>query len=47
LYAADGEWYADCIDGRRLRIVRLAMNGELVPPAGAPPALAHQPLALG
>ena len=47
LYAADGEWYADCVDGRRLRIVRLAINGELVPPAGAPPALAHQPLALG
>lgn len=47
LYAADGEWYADCVDGRRLRIVRLAMNGEPLPPDGAPPALAHQPLALG
>jgi methionyl-tRNA formyltransferase len=47
LYAADGEWYADCVDGRRLRIVRLAMNGEPVPPDGAPPALARQPLALG
>jgi methionyl-tRNA formyltransferase len=46
LYAADGAWYADCVDGRRLRIVRLAMNGEPVPPAGVPPALAHQPLAL-
>jgi methionyl-tRNA formyltransferase len=46
LYAADGEWFADCVDGRRLRIVRLAMNGEPVMPAGAPPALAHQPLAL-
>ena len=46
LYAADGEWYADCVDGRRLRIVRLAMNGEPVTPDGAPPALAHQPLAL-
>jgi methionyl-tRNA formyltransferase len=47
LYAADGQWYADCIDGRRLRIVRLAINGEPVPPDSAPPALAHQPLALG
>ncbi|HEY4444985.1 MAG TPA: formyltransferase [Steroidobacteraceae bacterium] len=47
LYTADGEWYADCVDGRRLRIVRLAMNGEPVPPDGAPPALARQPLALG
>jgi methionyl-tRNA formyltransferase len=46
LYAADGEWYADCADGRRLRIVRLAMNGEPVTPDSAPPALARQPLAL-
>ena len=46
LYAADGEWYADCVDGRRLRIVRLAMNGEPVPPDSPPPPLAHQPLAL-
>jgi methionyl-tRNA formyltransferase len=46
LYAADGEWYADCVDGRRLRILRLAMNGEPVPPNDAPPPLAHQPLAL-
>jgi methionyl-tRNA formyltransferase len=46
LYAADGQWYADCADGRRLRIVRLAMNGEPVTPDGAPPALARQPLAL-
>ena len=46
LYAADGKWYADCIDGRRLWIVRLALNGEPVPPDSAPPALAHQPLAL-
>jgi len=46
LYAADGAWYADCVDGRRLRIVRLAMNGEPLTPAGAPPALGLQPLAL-
>jgi methionyl-tRNA formyltransferase len=46
LYSADGKWYADCIDGRRLRIVQLTMNGEPVTPAGAPPALSHQPLAL-
>jgi methionyl-tRNA formyltransferase len=46
LYAEDGEWYADCADGRRLRIVRLAVNGEPVTPGGAPPALARQPLAL-
>jgi methionyl-tRNA formyltransferase len=46
LYAVDGAWYADCIDGRRLRIVRLAMNGEPVTPAGVPPALGSTPLAL-
>ncbi len=46
LYAADGEWYADCVDGRRLRIVRLEMNGEPVRPDSPPPPLAHQPLAL-
>jgi methionyl-tRNA formyltransferase len=46
LYAADGEWYADCVDGRRLRIVRLTMNGEPVRPDNALPPLAHQPLAL-
>jgi len=46
LYAADGEWYVDCADGRRLRIVRLAMNGEPVTPEHPPPVLARQPLAL-
>jgi methionyl-tRNA formyltransferase len=46
LYAEDGEWFADCIDGRRLKILQLAMNGEAVKAAGAPPALRHQPLAL-
>jgi methionyl-tRNA formyltransferase len=47
LYAEDGAWYADCVDGRRLRILRLAINGEPVTPDGAPPELAHQPLTLG
>jgi methionyl-tRNA formyltransferase len=46
LYAADGEWYADCVDGRRL-LVRLAIDGVPVTPERAPPALASQPLALG
>jgi methionyl-tRNA formyltransferase len=46
LYAADGQWYADCADGRRLWIVRLAINGEPVTADSAPPALARQPLAL-
>jgi len=46
LYASHGTWYADCTDGRRLRIVRLAIDGEPVMPGSAPPALAHGPLAL-
>ena len=46
LYASDGEWYADCVDGRRLKIVRLAIGGEPVTPDRAPPALVHQPLGL-
>ena len=46
LYAADGEWYADCVDGRRLKILRLAIGGEPVTPERAPPALARQPVRL-
>ncbi len=46
LYADGGEWFADCVDGRRLRILRLAIDGKPVSPDGAPPALAQQPLAL-
>jgi methionyl-tRNA formyltransferase len=46
LYFADGHWYADCVDGRRLRITQLAMNGVPMTPHNASPALAHQPLAL-
>jgi methionyl-tRNA formyltransferase len=44
LYADGGEWFADCVDGRRLRILRLAIGGEIVTPDAAPPALAQQPL---
>jgi methionyl-tRNA formyltransferase len=46
LYAEDDGWYADCVDGRRLKILKLAMNGEPLMPAAAPPALSQQPLAL-
>jgi methionyl-tRNA formyltransferase len=47
LYAADGGWFADCADGRRLRITRLALGAEPLLPERAPPALAQQPLHLG
>ena len=46
LYASDGQWYADCADGRRLRLVQIAIDGAAVAPGAAPPALAEQPLAL-
>jgi methionyl-tRNA formyltransferase len=46
LYAAGGEWYADCADGRRLKIVQLTANGEPVAHNSVPGALSDQPLAL-
>ncbi len=46
LYASDGHWYADCVDGRRLKILRLAIEGGPVTPEDAPPALQPQPLML-
>jgi methionyl-tRNA formyltransferase len=47
LYTADGTWYADCADGRRLKILQLAVNGASVAHNSVPSALAQQPLALG
>lgn len=46
LYAAEGEWFADCADGVRLKIVQLAVDGQRIVPAAAPPSLAAQPLSL-
>jgi len=46
LYGAKGVWYADCADGRRLKILRLSAAGEPVSADAAPPALSRQPLAL-
>ena len=46
LYASEGAWYADCADGRRLKILQLTVNGEPLAHNTVPPALAHQPLAL-
>jgi methionyl-tRNA formyltransferase len=47
LYSSDGAWYADCIDGRRLKILQLTADGEPVAHNSVPPALSNQPLALG
>ncbi len=46
LYAEGDVWYADCVDGRRLKILRLAMDHRDVGPRAAPAALSDQPLAL-
>ncbi len=46
LYAEGGEWYADCVDGRRLKISKLAAGDRPVAPNAAPAALSNQPLAL-
>jgi methionyl-tRNA formyltransferase len=46
LYASDGDWYADCVDGKRLKILQLTVNGEPVAHNTVPAALSHQPLAL-
>ena len=46
LYADGGDWYADCTDGRRLKIPKLAIGGRPIAPNAAPAALSNQPLAL-
>ncbi len=46
LYREEGVWYADCCDGRRLKILQLAVNGVPLAHNSVPPALAQQPLAL-
>jgi methionyl-tRNA formyltransferase len=46
LYAAEGSWYADCVDGRRLRIVQLTIDDRLVAPTAPPRVLSNQPLVL-
>ena len=46
LYAADGRWFADCADGRRLEILKLAIGDDLVTPNAVPPGLSDQPIRL-
>jgi len=46
LYAGEGAWYVDCTDGRRLRVLELAVDGRPASAAAPPPALATLPLAL-
>lgn len=46
LYAEAGRWYADCTDGKRLQIVKLAIGERAVAPGEAPAALRGEPVAL-
>ncbi len=46
MYTADGTWYADCVDGARLKILQLSVNGETLPQNTVPRALSPQPIAL-
>jgi methionyl-tRNA formyltransferase len=46
LYSSEGTWYADCVDGRRLKILQLSVNGETVAENTVPRALSRQPIAL-
>jgi methionyl-tRNA formyltransferase len=46
LYSADDQWFADCVDGNRLRILKLAIGNAPVAPNGAPRGWSNQPLAL-
>jgi methionyl-tRNA formyltransferase len=46
LYQSEDSWYADCADGRRLKILQLTVNNEVVAQNTLPPPLSKQPLAL-
>jgi len=46
LYAEAGRWYADCTDGKRLEIVKLAIGESTIVPGEAPAALRGEPVAL-
>ncbi len=46
LYASGGAWFVDCADGRRLRVLQLAVDGRLALPDSPPAALARLPLTL-
>jgi methionyl-tRNA formyltransferase len=46
LYAAGRSWYADCVDGLRLEILRLETAAGPVLPSAPPQVLAQQPVRL-
>ena len=46
LYTSGGRWYADCVDGKRLLIAKMQVNGRPVTPNDIPSAWSDQPIAL-
>ena len=46
LYADQGHWYADCVDGRRLLLDELHIDGRRVTPNEVPSGWADQPISL-
>ncbi len=46
LYAEDGAWYADCVDGRRLKLSQIAISGQLVSTHKPPVSWAKLPVSL-
>jgi len=46
LYPEAGAWFADCVDGRRLRILRLECDNHALPAHDLPPSLSKLPIAL-
>jgi methionyl-tRNA formyltransferase len=46
LYSVGDTWYADCVDGRRLKILHLSLGERRIDANAAPPLLSNQPVAL-
>jgi len=46
LYGEDGAWFADCVDGRRLRILQLECDNRPLAAHDLPAALSKLPIAL-
>ena len=46
LYAEPDGWYVDCVDRRRLRVTRLALDGRALALNEIPPAWSQQPIPL-
>ncbi len=46
MYVEDGDWYADCVDGRRLKLSRIEIRGQPVKTHKTPVSWAKLPVSL-